>query len=474
MRFRFLFYIILLLSIVACRKETFLKDKNVKLAFSADTVLFDTVFTTIGTTTLQFKAYNTYSKPLLTNIYVANGKNSNFRINVDGKSGYIFEQVEIAAKDSIYIFVEATIDPTNNNSPLVVLDSIIFETNDNQQDVKLAAWGQDVHLINGEIIKNDTIWNNDKPYLIYNSMLLDTLQTLTINEGVQIYLHKNSSIYIKGTLKVAGTKDNPVVFQGDRLEAWYDDIPGQWGHIRLLPGSIDNEIDYAIIKNGIIGIQVDTFMTVPALKLSNTIIQNMNAVALYTQGSTVLSWNCVFANCGQYCVALTIGGSYAFYHCTIANYWGFSNRTTPALVVNNYYQDITNTLQIRPLDVLFGNCIISGSAENEIVLDEFPGYSNYFTYKFDYALLKIKQSEFSLSDTSKFKSIILNNNPNFASTSEKLDFSLDTLSPAKDKGKFEYANYDNNIYNINTLKDIKGDDRNLDNGPDLGAYERIE
>lgn len=474
MKYRFLFYIILLLSFAACRKETFLKDKNVKLSFSVDTVLFDTVFTTIGTTTLQFKVYNNYSKPLLTNISVANGKNSNFRINVDGQSGYIFDQVEIAAKDSIYIFVEATIDPTNNNSPLVVLDSILFETNDNIQNVKLAAWGQDVHLINGEIIQSQT-WTNDKPYLIYNSMLLDTLQILTIEAGCQIHLHNHyknpSSIYIKGTLKVKGSKDNPVVFQGDRLEAWYDDIPGQWGHIRFLPGSIDNEIDYAIIKNGIIGIQVDSFMTVPALKLSNTIIQNMNAAALYAQGSTVLAWNSVFANCGQYCVALTIGGSYAFYHCTIANYWVFSNRTTPALVVNNYYQDVFNVMQIRAVDVLFGNCIIAGSAENEIVLDEFPGYSDYFTYKFDNALLKIKQSEFSISDTSKFKAILLNNNPKFVSTSEKLDFSLDTLSPAKDKGKAKYANYD---YIVKTKFDIKGENRNSDNGPDLGAYERIE
>ena len=470
MKFRFLFYIILLISFAACRKETFLKDKNVKLEFSVDTVLFDTVFTQIGTTTLQFKAFNTYNKPLLTNISVANGNNSNFRINVDGQQGFVFNEVEIAAHDSIYIFVEATIDPTNNNSPLVVLDSILFETNENIQNVKLAAWGQDVHLINGEIIQSQT-WTNDKPYLIYNSMMLDTLQTLTVNEGVQVYLHKNSSIYIKGTLKVKGSKDNPVVFQGDRLEAWYYDIPGQWGHIRLLPGSIDNEIDYAIIKNGIIGIQVDTFMTVPALKLSNTIIQNMNAAALYAQGSTVLAWNSVFANSGQYCVALTLGGSYAFYHCTVANYWGFSNRTTPAFVANNYYQDINGVMQIRPLDVLFGNCIISGSAENEVILDEFPGYPDYFVYKFDNALLKLKQSEFSLSDTSKFKSIILNNSPKFVTTTDKLDFSLDTLSPAKDKGKTEYANY-NNI--VNTINDIKGDNRNNDNGPDLGAYERIE
>ena len=470
MKFRYILYVILIISIAACRKESFLKDKNVKLSFSVDTVLFDTVFTQIGTTTLQFKAYNNYSKPLLTNISVANGRNSNFRINVDGQSGYIFDQVEIAAKDSIFIFVEATIDPTNDNLPLVVLDSILFETNDNIQDVKLAAWGQDVHLINGEIIQSQT-WINDKPYLIYNSMLLDTLQTLTINEGVKVYLHHNSSIYIKGTLKVNGKKDNPVVFQGDRLEEWYDDIPGQWGHIRLLPGSIDNEVDYAIIKNGIIGIQVDTFVTVPALKLSNTIIQNMNAAALYAQGSTILAWNDVFGNCGQYCVALTIGGSYAFYHCTIANYWGFSNRTTPAFVANNYYQDINGIMQIRPFDVLFGNCIISGSAENEMILDEFPGYPDYFVYKFDNALLKIKQSDFSLSDTSKFKSIILNNNPNFVSTTDKLDFSLDTLSPAKDKGKTEYANYD---YIVKTKIDINGENRNNDNGPDLGAYERIE
>ena len=51
-------------------------------------------------------------------------------------------------KDSIYIFIEANIDP--NRDEMVEKDSIVFESEDSRSDVKLVAFGQDVILINGQ------------------------------------------------------------------------------------------------------------------------------------------------------------------------------------------------------------------------------------------------------------------------------------------------------------------------------------
>lgn len=456
-----------LLCLFSCKKDNLLDDSSAILQFSTDTVKFDTVFTKIGTTTHYFTAKNPYKKDLLvSSIYLATGNNSFFRMNVDGESGIIFSDVIIPAQDSIFIFVEANIDPTNQGNPMVIQDSIVFMTNGNTQDIDLVAWGQDVHLIDGEIVQTQ-IWENDKPYLIYNSMLIDTLHTLTIKQGCRLHFHHNSSMYVKGTLKIEGDVTEPVFFQGDRLESFYDDNPGQWGYIHILPGSFDNNINYAVIKNAIIGIQVDTFVTesAPTLIISNSIIENMNAAALFAQGSSVVASNCVFANCGQYAVALTIGGNYEFSHCTVANYWNHSKRSTPSLLLNNYYKDVYGVIQVRSLNATFANSIVYGNEDLELGLSMYEGTEYDFTYKFDHCLLKVNDG-FDISNTNQYVNIVKNGLPNFVSTSSPFDYQLDTLSGAKDKGSIEWANY--------FPLDLKQESRLLDIAPDLGAFERIE
>jgi len=214
-------------AITSCKKEKFLKDSDAKLDFSTDTVQFDTVFTTIGSATLNFKVYNAYNKTLkISSIRLAKGNASFFRLNINGVSTRQLNDVELEAKDSMYIFVEVHVDPLNSNNPLVVQDSVVFETNGNFQDIKLVAFGQDVNLINGKIIRNDTTWTNSKPFLVYNSMLVDSGVTLNILSGTKIYFHKDSRLYVLGTLLANGNKGEPIIFRNDRLEHWYDDVPG--------------------------------------------------------------------------------------------------------------------------------------------------------------------------------------------------------------------------------------------------------
>jgi len=463
---KLLLLVILIFSIYSCEKHELLTDPSARLSFSMDTVLFDTVFTTIGSTTRQLKVYNPYKQRInVSTIYLATGNNSDFRLNINGIAGSKVDDLEIPARDSIYIFIELTVDPNGINTPMVVQDSIIFITNGNEQDVDLLAWGQDVHLINAEIIKTQT-WTNDKPYLIYNSMLVDTGHILTIEQGTQIYLHRNSSILVYGTLIVNGTKDEPVVFQGDRLEKLYDDIPGQWGTIALLSGSENNVINYAEIKNGIAGFQVGEYDddSNPVLIISNSKIENMSFTGFYAFGSTISASNSVIANCGTMAIALLKGGNYEFYHCTIANYWNYSVRITPSIVISNYFEYEGN-LYVRDLEnAYFGNCIIYGNLESEIGLAYEPEIVS-FNYQFDHCLIKVNADSTDISDEIFFKSILINQDPKFISI-EKLDFQLDTLSNAKDKGAIEVGN----LFPL----DLNQNSRIDDEAPDLGAYERIE
>ena len=473
---RYLFVALLLLAILAaCDKENVISNQDVTLDFSTDTIMFDTVFTQIGSTTQRFTVTNPENGTItIDEIKVAGGDDSNYRLNVNGYQGNEIENIELRAKDSIFIFVEVTVDPTNANSPVVIEDSIMFTINQSQQNVKLVAFGQDYHLISEKQLYKgyylfDTTWTADKPWLIYinnyyNSLFVDTNSTLTIEEGCQIHLHHQNSIYVIGTLEVNGTKENPVVFQGDRLEHMYDDVPGQWGHIRMLPGSRNNVIDHAIIKNGIIGVQVDSVVTsAPTLRISNTVIENMNSVGLYALGGNIQASNCVFGNCGQYSVTLAYGGKYQFFHCTIGNYWSYANRVTPALIINNWYEDVNENIHIRPIEnAYFSNCVIYGNRDSEVGLDMYE-YSTEesFNYHFEHCLLKI---DTVLPDDRQLNCIV-DLNPNFLDPYNG-KFELDTLSGAKDMADYNTAQF--------YPEDILGTNRLADGRPDIGAYERVE
>ncbi|MBK7086238.1 MAG: hypothetical protein IPH53_16875 [Flavobacteriales bacterium] len=59
-------------------------------------------------------------------------------------SGETFEDVAIAGKDSVFIFVEVLPGATGVNTPFVIEDQIRFNTNGTEQEVLLQVWGQDV------------------------------------------------------------------------------------------------------------------------------------------------------------------------------------------------------------------------------------------------------------------------------------------------------------------------------------------
>jgi len=440
----------LLIFISSCRKEDdFITDASAKLSFSADSVLFDTVFTTLGSVTKRLMVYNTNNKSIkITSIRLGGASASMFRINIDGIPALQLYNVEIAANDSMFIFVKVTVNPNNHNNPLIVSDDIIFETNGNIQKVSLTAWGQDAyyHVPDHEIpdfYSNGSSlfysyagcklpWLNDKPHVIYGCCVVDTDSTLIIPEGSKIYLAPNAELWVYdgATLKVNGSLSNPVWFQGSRLDIAYRDTPGQWGKIWLWGGSKDNEINYALIRNGSIGLKVDTVVNAnPTLKLNNTIIENMSVAGIYAQGAKIKASNTIIANCGQYAVILSIGGNYEFLHCTLGNYWNETYRKTPSLVLNNYYIDNLDRLQLRPLEnAYFGNCIIYGNNEEELLLDK--NANAVFNFKFENCLLKTK---LNTSNTTNYVLCKINQDPMF-SNSEINDLKLLAGSPAIGSG----------------------------------------
>ena len=477
----FLPLLLLTILLFACKKDLMDNDQSATLHFSTDTITFDTIFASIGSITKTLTVYNRNNFDVKSNIALLGNSAANFRMNIDGIPGNSQTNIEIPAKDSIFIFLEVTIDPSSSNTPYILSDSLVFTTGTKKQDVDLVAWGQDAYfhtantygdIINGtdttrfyyHLLDCTTAWTNDKPHVIYGYAVVNPGKTLTINEGCNVYLHNNSGILVGnpfleasgGSIKVNGTLGNEVTFQGDRLDPWYNDIPGQWDRIWLMPGSIDNEINYAIIRNANIGIHADTVANNnPTVSITNTIIENMSAIGILGQGANINATNTVVSKCGQYAVACNIGGTYNFTHCTLANFWDYNHRNTPSILLNNYYEGADGNIYIRDLDAAnFTNCIIDGSLSTEVSFQEQE--LGEFNYTFDHCLIKLDPDE--NTDNSHYINSIINQSPKFEDKMES-DFHLTENSPAIDAG-------------IGPSDiDIEGNSRNT---PDLGAYEFVE
>jgi hypothetical protein len=324
----------------------------------------------------------------------------------------------------------------------------------------LMAWGQDANFYKDKTLKGTIVWDSLKPHVIYGFVRVDTGASLTILQGTRVYLHKNAYLAVssEATLQLKGLLGHPVRFQGDRLDPFYRDLPGQWDGIYLERGSRENEINYAVIKNGSFGISVDSISSSaePTLKIDNTIIQNMTGTGLKASASNVVSTNCVIGNCGSTALELTFGGSYDFRHLTIGNYWGESVRLSPSLYVCNYiYDNFGTKIPNSLVKAYFGNCIIYGNEEEEIMLDS--DEITQFNYTFDHVLLKTK---LAISDPLHYTECFKNEDPVFVDVMT-YNYAIDSISPAIKKG-----------IPMDVPVDINGVDRGTT--PDLGAYQYVK
>ncbi len=444
----------------SCKKPLVYSKGN--LAFSNDTVLFDTVFTTVGSTTKRLKIYNQSNLTLkIDEIELMGGEDSQFSINLDGLSGVSFSDIDLPKNDSLFMFVEVTLSVNNGTLPIIIEDSIRFKTNGINQYAQLVVWGQDAYFHVNEIVSDNQPWLTDKPHVIYGLAAVgfpevDSNLTLTIDPGTQIYVHKNSYLFVyKSALNINGTLGNEVLFRHDRLESFYDNEPGQWGGI-ILSQSNTSSINYAVIKNAAIGIRVDTTINNSTLELDNTIIDNSQFYNLFlNSGARAKIENCVFGKAGSISTYLFAGGEASFKHCNFVNFWTGS-RGGPALAIKNYFE-VNDITYVRPVtNTLFENCVMYGNAENELVVDTLIESTTTFNANFRNCLM-LREADM-LYTSPNFIDIIWNQNPLFTSASEG-DYTITTDSPLNNAGT-----------NNGVMLDILENSRNL-SAPDIGAYE---
>ncbi len=396
----------------SCLKEPSVYiGSDVSLSFSVDTLRFDTVFTTQGSSTRLVKLFNPKDQAVrISEIRFKSEVSPFFRMNVDGISGDSFHDVEILAKDSIYLFVEVTIDPDQpvSVSPFIVSDAIVLITNGNTQQIILEAWGQNaIYIPNNSNSKGlallscnnqEILWNDPRPYVIFGVLLIDSC-TLRIKEGTRIHLHggvvsnengfyTDGLIYTleRGRIRVEGTKENPVIFRSDRLEPAFSQLPGQWGGIRLGPGSKGHLFEHAIIFHSITGIFVDSSADVT---IRDSEIGWTSGSGLVSYAGNISADNLLVHNTGRNGIQLALGGTHSFRYCTIANF----GNTAEALSASNTFclDPLCSDAYVLPLSMTFENCILTGNNQDEItMIDGTGGVPGAFEYDFSHSLVRVK------------------------------------------------------------------------------------
>lgn len=501
---RYFYGLLIFCSVVfwsSCRNDFETVPSTGNLSFSKDTVYLDTVFSNIGSSTYNLKVYNNSKQDIhIPSVRLGHGEASAYRLNVDGVPGKTFENVEILAKDSIFIFIETTIDIQNlpgNDLEFLYTDQIVFDSGGRQQHVDLVTLVKDAVFLYPKRFSDGTTetislgtgsgtveipgffleeeyltFTNEKPYVIYGFAAVPASKTLTVEAGARVHFHSESGIMVApgASIHAMGMpsldpelQENEIIFTGDRLEPAFADIPGQWGFIWLTDGSTGNEFHHTTIKNATVGLMIDNS---PA-SLKNVQIYNNSNMGILARTGAVYGENLVINNSGQASLAIQLGGSYEFNHATFANYWTGSFRNFPSVYIDNSLETEDAVYVADLLQADFTNCIIYGNDRREFFLKKNDQAA--FNFRFRNSLIRFEDRNgqfdedplYDFSNTDYYSEIKLNADPVFQNPS-KNNFNIE-----KDESAAEKIGLDG----VPPAIDLNGTLRT--NPPDAGAFQAV-
>lgn len=502
----YIFAIIGLFTILfsSCRTDFDFQSDVGNLRFSRDTVYLDTVFADIGSSTYTLKVYNKTDRNIsIPQLRLGDGENSKYRLMVDGMPGKVFENIELLADDSLFVFIEVTADITDADpTDFLYTDQILFGNGITDQKVELVTLIQDAvflypekfgdgttetlpigddeiygfYLDNADPINgNELHWTNTKPYVIYGYAAVPSNETLIVDAGARVHFHaesglilaNNASIQVNGAPSLTEDLENEVIFEGDRLEPGFSEVPGQWGTIWFTQGSTNSTITNLTIKNATVGMLVsgNDGTPTPTIDMQNVQIYNCSNVGILARTGNMVGRNVAVNNCGEAAFAGTFGGSYDFTHCTFANYWPIPNQY--CVILDDY--DGSTEYALTKAD--FKNCIVYGSPNISLSINK-NGTDPNFNFNFDSCLIKFVDfgnqfssiPEYQFTGSHYTNCIIATNNttnnPDFKDANNN-ELIIGENSSAKGNANFSNSGFNDILNNFRT------------NPSDIGAYNFI-
>ena len=452
--FLIIFSIFLLGMACSPKEESISFDPSLSLLFSNDTVAFDTLLSERRSSTRRLTVYNPNEEAIqFTEIVLGKRQASDYKVIINGKDQNVVANERLLGGDSLMILVEVNVSARNENLPYIVKDSIIFRWNTNEEHVKLVSYGQDATAI-GNVSICDETWTSSRPYIISDTVLVDSNCRLIIEKGTTVYFENDAALFIQGTLTAIGDSANHIVFRNARFDGVYDQVPGQWNGIYFLEGSADNQFAFTEIYNGQVGIRLGSpdENDIPDVEVSNTEIFNMSQAGILAFTSDLSVTNTLIYNCGNYLVGGFAGGNYTFTHCTFSNEPALFVQDEPTVQFSDNIVIGENELLTGDLSLAIVNSIIWGSGGEELLINNGGGAN--VSVLLESNIIKSGE-EISNNFTSQET-----NFPGFIDVFAN-DYSLDTLAFAKDEG-----------IDLGIMQDLLGNAR--DSKPDIGAFERIE
>lgn len=474
------------LGITGCRDEQgFSSDPSHRLTFSTDTVAFDTLFTEVSSATHAFLIYNRNKADLrIAHTMLAGGEQSPYRVNIDGLSGSSFDNLTLRRGDSMYVFVEVTVDPRGESTTFEVKDSLLFTLESGLiQQVLFTASGQDATVLSGVVIATDTTFTASRPYLIYDSLRVDAGATLRMEPGTKLFFADKVEMQVYGRIEAMGTADSLIVLRGARTDRMFDYLPydrlaAQWGGITLHESSTDNLFVHCDIHSGTYGLRaIGNDTTTTKLTMHNSQIHNVNEDALQLTQCKATFTNSLFTNAGGHCVNV-LGGQMDFVHCTMANFFPWKSERGVAVHIANYVKEKENSLYPL-LGVNFINSIITGAKEDELMgtikeKTDTADWSEYAQYSFRHSLIN-SWKEAIAPDSLHFAHIVWEHKDSTAYGRTHFrtidhdnfiyDFHLDSLSTARGIATSEY---------LDLIPYDKDEQPRTSDAIDAGCYQYVE
>ena len=436
---------VVLCLLAGCSEYRVSDDPTLRLAFSTDTLCFDTVFTAQGSATAQMKVYNRNASALL--IDRAWLKNGNaYHVNIDGEpDASKWRDIQINGGDSMYLFIRVEIDPTDQNTPVLVTDQLCFHlSSGHTQEVELEAYGQDVKRIGrkgcGRTDTTSMAFTAERPYLVFDTLIIR--EDMQVEAGTTVYMHNGACIVVGGDVTAKGTVNAPIVFRGDRIDRLFDSVPyafagGSWNGIYLQGAPMQKyTLQYVDILSGNVGLYCyndgkNAFL--PQLTMNGCRIHNHAMYGLVLVNTNATVTNSEISNCASYCVYCA-GGTQKFTHTTVASYFGYTNIRIQSVAKDDvaavFIDNLDKTTQTT---TSFYNSIITGYLPNQLVVA--TAFDQYYPGEFIGNYLKTDTldiphardntywqttdtTELFVKDFYKYKEYIY------------YDFHLDSLSPA--------------------------------------------
>ena len=459
----------------SCREDFESISSNGQLQFSRDTVFFDTLFTKIKSTTQQLKVYNRSSEDVhLSSIELSNGAFSKYQMNVNGfpntneeytsESGKFFKDITIPKNDSIFIFIETTLDlededlevtEDDTTGGFIYTDQILFKSAIAEQELELFSLVKDAKFLfpdesstvqtyttttrneQGDFITVEGYYleasqlqiSNSKATIIYGNAVVPSGETLQVAAGSRLFFHHDASLLVESgaALEFLGMPsenpddpyENSVILTSDRLNEDYNDLSGQWGYIWFMEGYLPSRMENTLIKNSAIGLWVQGTgaSSSSELQLKNVEIYNTQSSGILATSTSIVGENVVVNNSGGSSVRLEEGGSYQFTHATFASYRNLGFESAKALVVSNVSNPDSSVTNTAITNTTFTNCIFVGSTFSELSLNN--DTSNDFEVLFTNCLITTPTSSFTTEnfpDTTAidtFQDCIFNDTPDF-------------------------------------------------------------